>query len=258
VGKFKILFLLVLIATVANLPAFGAKIKNGGELVSAMHLKYADKWFKTLTFIQKNSAFKPDGTIETSRWYEAMNLPGKLRIDFDPLEKGDGVLYADNTEYSFKDGKLSRTRPLVHSLLVLGFDVYAQPIEKTLNQLKELKFDLSVIHQDKWNGKDVYVVGAKAGDLKSPQFWVDKKNLLFVRLIEPVGKNKDHLQEIEFNKYQAVKSGGWVAAEVVFMVDGKKNWVEEYIDIQTNVLLDNNLFDSQNWLTGDRKYFVKK
>ncbi len=250
----KFLFLLLLI----TVPAFAAKIKNGEQLISAMHKKYDGKWYKTLTFVQKNSAYKKDGGVENSRWYEAMNAPGRLRIDFDPLDKGDGVVYADNTEYSFKDGKLAGSRPLVHSLLVLGFDVYVQPVEKTAGQLKELKFDLSVLHADKWQGRDVYVVGAKKGDLTSPQFWIDKKNLLFVRMIEPVGKNKDHLQEIEFNKYQAVKGGGWVSAEVVFMVDGKRNWMEEYSDIQTNIPLDENLFDTQNWMTAERKYFIRK
>ncbi|MEP6903105.1 MAG: hypothetical protein ABJA66_15240 [Actinomycetota bacterium] len=252
----KILFWLLIIA--AAVPAFAAKYKNGEELISAMHRKYDGKWYKTLTFVQKNSAYKPDGTVENSKWYEAMNAPGHLRIDFDPLDKGDGAIYADNMQYSFKDGKLVDTRPLVHSLLVLGFDVYVQPVEKTVSQLKDLKFDLSVLHEDQWENKDVYVVGAKAGDLKSAQFWIDKKTLLFVRMLQPAGKNKDRLQEIQFNKYQAVKGGGWVSAEVVFMIDGKKNWMEEYTDIQTNVTLDKNLFDTEAWLTADRKYFIKK
>lgn len=250
----KILFLLILLAV----PAFAAKIKTGEELVAAMHKKYDGKWYKTLTFVQKNTAYKPDGTTENSTWYEAMNAPGRLRIDFDPLDKGDGAIYANDMQYSFKDGKLANTRPLVHSLLVLAFDVYVQPVEKTVGQLKNLNFDLSVMHEEKWDGKDVYVVGAKQGDLKTAQFWIDKKNLLFVRMLQPVGKNKDHLQEVQFNKYYKLKSGAWVSPEVLFMVDGKKNWLEEYTDIQTDVALDNNLFNTENWMTVDRKYFVKK
>lgn len=252
--NFKILFLLLLL----TVPAFAAKIKTGEELIAAMHKKYEGKWYKTLTFVQKNTAYKPDGTTENSKWYEALNAPGRLRIDFDPLDKGDGAIYANDMQYSFKDGKLVNTRPLVHSLLVLGFDVYIQPVEKTIAQLKNLKFDLSVMHEEKWDGKDVYVVGAQQGDLKSSQFWIDKKNLLFVRMIEMVGKNKDHVSEVQFNKYQKLKSGAFVSPEVVFMIDGKRNWMEEYTDIQTDVALDQNLFDTQNWMTVDRKYFVKK
>ena len=72
---------------------------------------------------------------------------------------------------------------------MLGFDVYFQPVETTLEQLKKLKIDLLVLREDRWQDRPVYVVGAKAGDLRSPQFWIDKKNLYFVRLVQPVGKD---------------------------------------------------------------------
>jgi outer membrane lipoprotein-sorting protein len=250
----KILLLLILLAA----PVFASKITNGEQLVAAMHKKYAKKWYKTLTFVQKNTQYKPDGTTQNSIWYEAMSAPGKLRIDFDPLEGGNGILFADGMQHNFKDGKLAKSSPLVHPLMVLGFDVYMQPVEKTVAQLKELKLDLSTLHEEMLNGRDVYVVGAKQGDLRATQFWIDKKNLYFVKMIQLVGKNQDHVQEIQFNKYQQAKGGGWVSPEVVFMVDGKTVYMEEYSDIQTDVALDAKLFDTQNWMTADRTYFKKK
>ncbi len=250
----KILLLLILLAT----PIFAAKPKNGEELVAQMQKKYANKWYKTLTFVQKTVFFKPDGTSQIQTWYEAMTLPGKLRIDIAPLEKGGGMLFADGTLHSFRDGKLARSQPFVHSLLVLGFDVYGQPVEKTVNQLKELKIDLSILHEDVWQGKPVYVVGAKQGDLRSTQFWIDKKNLYFVRMLEPVGKDNASVQEIQFNKYQKIKSGGWISPEVIVMVDGKTVQTEEYTDIQTNVTLDNKLFETASWMTVDKNYYQKK
>lgn len=250
----KILLLLLLIAA----PAFASKIKNGEQLIAAMHKKYEKKWYKTLTFVQKNTQYKPDGTTQNSIWYEAMNAPGKLRVDFDPLEKGEGIMFADGMQHSFKDGKLARSSPLVHPLMVLGFDVYLQPVEKTVSQLKELKIDLTVLREDTWQDRPVYVVGAKAGDLRSAQFWIDKKNLYFVKMIQPAGKNQDHVQETQFNKYQQVKGGGWVSPEVVFLVDGKKSFMEEYSDIQTDVALGANLFDTGKWMTADRTYYKKK
>lgn len=247
--------MLLLLAVV---PVYAKKIENGEQLVAAMHKKYAGNWYKTLTFVQKNTEYRPDGTTQNSIWYEVLSSPGKLRIDFDPLATGNGLIFADGMQHSFKDGKLANSQPLIHPLLVLAFDVYTQPVEKTVSQLKELKMDLAVLHEDTWQGKDVYVVGAKQGDLRSPQFWIDKKNLYFVRMLQPVGKNKDRLQETQFNKYQKVKGGGWVSPEVVFMIDGKRNWMEEYSDIQTGIGLDANLFNTQSWTTVDRKYFLKK
>ena len=252
--NFKILILLVLLA----LPTLAAKIKSGDDLIAAMHKKYESKWYKTLTFVQKTTLYKPDGTAEISTWYEAMVAPGKLRIDIAPLEKGNGILFLDGTLHRIRNGKVANSQPFVHPLLVLGFDVYVQPVEKTISQIKELKMDLSILREDVWQGKPVYVVGAKQGDLRSAQFWIDKKNLYFVRLLEPVGKDNASVQEILFNKYIKMKNGGWVSPEVIVTVDGKPTQTEEYTDIQTEISLDANLFDPSKWMTVDRNYFQKK
>lgn len=252
--NFKILFLMLML----TVPICAAKIKTGEQLVNAMHRKYDGKWYKTLTFVQKNTEYKPDGTTHNSVWYEALSAPGKLRVDFDPLDAHNGMMYADGKQHSFKDGKLVRSQPLVHPLLVLAFDVYMQPAEKTVGQLKGLNMDLSVLREDVWQDRTVYVVGAKKGDLKSAQFWIDKKNLYFVRMLQPAGKNKDRVSETQFNKYLKVKGGGWIAPEVVFLLDGKMSFLEEYTDIQTDVALDDKLFDAESWTTADRTYFRKK
>lgn len=250
---------IILLLLLTAWPAMAANIKNGEDLVAAMHKKYAGKWYQTLTFVQKSTQFKPDGTSQVSTWYEAMSVPGRLRVDFAPTDGGNGIMFLDNTQYSFGKGALLRSQPRIHPLLVLGFDVYAQPVEKTVRLLKELNIDLAVLHEDSWQNRPVYVVGAKAGDLAAPQFWIDKKNLYFVRLIEPGGKDKKQIQETQFNKYVKVKGGGWVSPEVVFNVDGKRVFLEEYTDIQTGIKLDEKLFDPQKWAEADKTYFqIKK
>ena len=239
------------------MPVFAVNIKSGDDLIAAMQKKYAGKWYKTLTFVQKTIHHQPDGTTTSEMWHEAMSVPGNLRIDFVDSTTGDGILFADGKLYSYRDGKPATGRPFVHPLLVLGFDVYMQPIGTTIGQIKGMGIDMSVIHQDKWQGRMVYVIGAKQGDLNTPQFWVDKKNLLFVRLIQLGGKDKKTVQETQFNKY--VKSGGgWVSAEVKFFVDGKLTTTEEYTDIQTGMQLKSDLWDPEKWFTADRTYYKKK
>ena len=165
----KILKLFVLLACL-TIPAVAADIRSGNDLISAMFKKYDGKWYKTLTFKQITTTYKPDGTSSDEIWYEALTAPGQLRIDFDPVDKGNGILFTGGKLYSFKDGKLAGNRPFVHPLLVLGFDVYMQPVETTIAQIKGIGIDLSVVHEDTWQGQKVYVVGAKQGDLKTPQF----------------------------------------------------------------------------------------
>ncbi|MCC6451959.1 MAG: hypothetical protein IT171_03655, partial [Acidobacteria bacterium] len=107
---------------------------------------------------------------------------------------------------------------------------------------------------EKWQGRDVYVVGAEKGDLKSPQLWVDKKRLVFVRLIQQTGKDKKSVSETQFNKY--VKAGGgWVAAEVLFFVDGRQTTSEEYTQIKADVKLSDDLWDAEKWMSVDKNYW---
>lgn len=241
---------------VTALSANAAEIKNGKDLLAAMHKKYVGKWYKTLTFVQKTTTFKPDGTTNVETWYEAMKIPGKLRIDIAPAEKGNGIIFADGKVFSFRDNKIAGSRELVHPLLALGFDVYGQAVEKTFEQVSSLGIDMSVIHTAKWQGRDVYVVGAKAGNEKVPQFWVDRKNLYFVRLIEVKGKNNS-VHETQFNKYQKIK-GGWVSPEVIFFTDGKKTMVEDYSDMQADIPLSESLWNPNEWLTAPRDYYKIK
>lgn len=254
----RIIKLLILLLLITAVPTFAGKIKNSEQLVKAMHKKYAKKWYKTFTFVQKNTQFSPNGTKQNSVWYEAMSLPGKLRIDFAPIEKNNGMMFKDGNQFIVRDGKISNKRPLIHSLMVLGFDVYSQPSEITIEQLKNLKFDFSIFREDVWQGRKVYVVGAEKSDEKSRQFWIDKDRLLFVRSIQPTGRDGKSTQEIQFNIYQKVKSGGWVAPEVVFLVNGKTFFLEEYTQMQFNVDLDDNLFNPNNWVKVDKNYYKSK
>lgn len=238
-----------LLLALVMLPATAyAKISNTNELIAAMQKKYGKSWYKTATFVQKTTNVEPDGTSKVETWYEAMSVPGSLRIDFTPVSEGNGILFTDGKIYVFKDGKVDTTRPFQHPLLILGFDVYRAPAADVTAKLAAMKFDLSQFREDKWQGRPVFVVGAKAGDLHSPQFWIDQENLYFVRMIRPAGKDGAQTQETQFNKYQKL-GGGWMAPEVIFMIEGKVVTTEEYSDMRADVELDPKLFDPQFWST---------
>ncbi len=250
----KTIYILIMLFAMA-VPSFAVDYKSGEEVLAAMKKKYEGKWYKTLTFEQKTTNYKPDGTSESHTWYEALTVPGKLRIDITPLEKGDGIIFADGKLHSFRDGKLAASRDFVHPLLVLGFDVYGQPVETTAAQLKGLGIDLSIVHEEPWQGSTAVVIGAKQGDLTTPQFWIDKKNLVFTRLFQLTGRDKKVVQETQFNGYQKVKGGGWVSAEVKFFSDGKLATTEEYTNIQTDKTLSPDLWNPEKWMSVDRSYY---
>ena len=216
--------------------------KNGEELVAMMREKYAGKWYKTLTFVQKTTF--GDGRVET--WYEALELPGKLRIDVAPLDSGKTLLFRRDSLYVFEQKKLKASQPFVHPLMVLGFDVYQAPVAETVRKLRGLKFDLSKLHQAKWQGRPTYVVGAEPGDTTSPQFWIDAERLYFVRSFEPSKKDPSVINETRFDRYIRL-GGGWVEMEVLFLANGQQVVKEEYTEPKANVKLDPALFDPGNW-----------
>ena len=216
--------------------------KNGEELIALMRDRYAGKWYRTLTFVQKTTL--PDGRIET--WYEALELPGKLRIDIAPLDSGRTLLFRNDSLYVFEQKKLKASQPFVHPLMVLGFDVYQAPVSVTVRKLRDLKFDLSRLHQTTWQGRPTYVVGAMPGDTMSPQFWIDAERLYFVRSFEPSKKDPSVINDTRFDKYIRL-AGGWLEMEVLFLANGKQQVKEEYSDPKADPELDPALFDPKSW-----------
>src|SRR5215212_4420734 len=135
----KYLLLLVVVSLMPLRVASYGKISNTNELIQAMQKKYGKSWYKTATFVQETTNFQPDGTSKTETWYEAMSVPGSLRIDFTPTKDGNGILFTGGKIFIFKNGKVDNTRPFDHPLLILGFDIYRSPASEVTTKLQALK-----------------------------------------------------------------------------------------------------------------------
>jgi hypothetical protein len=228
------------------LPASPREIQDGQTLLTAMHDRYKDSWYESVAFKEKAVTLNPDGTRKTEIWDEALLLPGKLRINKGPASEGNGFVFSDGTLTTFRKGQATGPHPYVHMLLVLGFDVYRQAPRTTIDQAKAQGFDLTQIHEEQWQGQDVCVIGAPKGDLKSRQFWIEKKRLLFVRLIEPDEHDATKIHDNRFRDYRKL-STGWISARVEFYIDGKNTFNEDYFDIKPNVKFDPAVFDPQRF-----------
>jgi outer membrane lipoprotein-sorting protein len=243
-----LLFSCLLTSALAN----AQEIRNGEGVLRAMHDRYKASWYDTVTFTQKSTTYNPDGTTKVETWHEAALLPGRLRIDIGSPRSGNGLILANGTVTTLKDGKVSDTRPLVNMLLVLGFDVYRQAPETTIDVVKAQGYDLTKLREDVWEGQPVYVVGADKGDLQSRQFWVEKETLLFVREMEPSPgdpKNSEtkkaeprKVRDIRFTNYRKL-AGGWIAARVEVHVQDKMIFSEDYSHIRVNAKVGPEVFD---------------
>ena len=219
---------------------------TGEDVVTAMHDRYAGRWYNTLTFRQKTSQLTAKGTWSVQTWYEAMRLPGRLRIDFDPLKAGNGVLYARDSQFVMSNGRVARGDAGINDLLLLGFDIYANPAARTAALLRRQGIDLARFHQDRFDGRPMLVVGALAGDTRRKQFWIDAEHLYFVRLVSPAPRDSAKMQDIRFVNYER-RGDAWIAPRVEIYTDGKLVFSEDYTDITVNPALDDVLFDPAKW-----------
>ena len=234
-------------ASSAPLPARAISITDGESLIRAMHERYADRWYRTMTFVQKTTITRPTQSPIVQTWHESLSLPGKLRIDVGSLEGGNGTLFRGDSTYALSGGKIVRADTGFNELLVLGFDVYTQPPEQTISILRHLGYQLSRLHSDDLNGKPVYVVGATSRyDSTSKQFWIERDRLLFVKAGERTSSGQQ--SDVRFMDY-APAGRGWIARQVRQLVGGNPRVLEEYSDIKADVVLDPNLFEPKQWLT---------
>lgn len=216
--------------------------RDGAALIRQMRQRYQGRWYETLTFVQTTTL--ANGKVET--WYEALAAPGRLRIDIAPLDSMHTLIFRDDSLVEFRGGRRVGGKPLIHPLMVLGFDVYVQPEAVTLGKLRALGYDLSRVHETTWEGRPTYVVGAAAGDTITRQFWIDKERLYFVRSLEPAPQDSSKRTEIRFGRYRPM-GGGWLEHEVLFLVDGEVRMREEYGDTRIGVPLDSALFRTDTW-----------
>ncbi|MDX1740072.1 MAG: hypothetical protein R3178_02220 [Rhodothermales bacterium] len=224
-----------------------ADVDTPQELVEAMYARYEGKWYKTLTFKQETVQYRGLNFVaDTSIWYEALALPGKLRIDIAPVESGNGLLFVDDRRHVFRGDTLLLERDEINPLMLLAFDAYTQPADVTLAKLDSLGVDLSVLHETEWKERPTYVVGAAPGDLRTRQFWIDKEHLYLVRMIHPDGPNRQNIVDIRFSEFIPL-AGGWVGRVIEFFLDGRISLLEVYLDIQAGQDLNPNLFEPGAW-----------
>lgn len=224
---------------------------SGREVLRRMHDRWAPHWFTTISYHQDNTLFTPDGGESRSQWMEYARLPGRLRIDYVSMGKGSGILYEHGRVHAYSGGQQQSVTHGINPLLLLAYDVYAQPVDSTIRALDTLGVALDRVHGDTWQGARVWVVGADAGDTTSNQFWVSADSLLLVRWIET-----DHRagRAIRFDdrvgRYEA-HDGIPVATRFEVWRGGHVVWREEISDVKIDPALPDALFDPARWTAAE-------
>lgn len=218
---------------------------NTQQLITAMHSRYHGKFNKNITFIQLNTHYNLDGTHETTTWFEAFHFPGKYRVDYGYTPNVDGVIFANDSVYHFKNGIMTKKGQAINDILLLSGDIYFVSPTESMAKLKKIGYNTDEFHEDILNGKEVYVVGAKKGDLTTPQFWIDKENLFLSRNIS-VSKENSEIEDAIFTEHSIVGQS-WIESKVDVYVNGRKVRTEKYTEVTPENKIHHDVFNPHNW-----------
>jgi hypothetical protein len=216
---------------------------TGPEILKLMYNRYAGKWHHALTFKQTTETYRNDSLKRTQTWRESMLYPDKLRIDIEPLENNNTIIFRGDSTYSIRSGQLKSAQGQGNDLIFLLGGLYFYPFDKTLEKLKSLGYDTTKGYEDTWKGKPVYVVGTLDKDAKVNQLWIDKKDLYLVRMIE---YTKDRKEEALFDDHLKL-DGGWTETKVHFYINDKLLQVESYFECKAVPAFDAGIFDPQHY-----------
>lgn len=218
---------------------------QGGEaLLRQVSQAHRGQWWTALTFVQRTTW--PGTARVEETWYETMDRPGKLRLDFERRDSMvGGALFRNDSLYQWGVGgtPAGPPRALVHPLMVLLHDIHVGPIEASIEKLRGLGFDLTKSSTAMWEGKSVAVVGASAGDTTSAQFWIDPERLVVVRILQPTANGGRN--DTQIGKFSE-GGPGLVEREINFFTNGRQTLKEEYLWIRTGVTLDPAIFEPGN------------
>src|SRR5512141_969249 len=225
-------------------------VASARDLIHEMHDRYSGNWYRTLRFAQTNTFYTQSGKEEKARWVENLSVPGRLRIDFEPLTSKSGLLILNNRVTTFDNGKRIDTRRSIQGILTLTSDVYAIPPSVTTRRLDSLAIDLDKSREDKLDRKRVYVIGAdNKDDLESSQVWIDADRLLLVRFIQREKRgDRSIVTDTRIGGYKDVE-GFPVAHEFVSLRDGKPYFREVYENVRVNETLPAAIFDPTKWVS---------
>jgi hypothetical protein len=203
--------------------------KSGAAVLKKMHDKYYHGICRAYTFSQRNTHYRNDSVVGHSVWHEAIEFPDKFWIDFGEKNGNNFVLFRNDSMLRSRNGIYVKMRPDSSTLLLLLGGMYYRDLKDVTARLNASKYDLQKMSEQKWHGSSVLVLGAEKGDTLSNQFWIDKKTMNVLRIIEKSVEGQ--MLDMRFESHQPWCKG-FVENKVSFRRNGRLEQVEEYYDLK--------------------------
>lgn len=214
---------------------------SGRDLISMMHKRYKDRFYNSMTFSQQVLRYNCEKIYSVEVMHEAYLSPGNLILKFRDWESGEGLIFKDDSLYTIKGGKVANVEYRIHEVLLLGFDVYNIDPEITVEKLERLDYNLDQVSEERCMGKEAW----RTGDPEGNCFWVDKDNLLFLKVRV---KSSNKPRSVEFSKYEIIDKAPVATVIRFYNEKGDLEMVEKYFNVKPYNKLDKTIFDPDNFI----------
>lgn len=200
---------------------------------------------KSLSFTLKISEPRADSTVERSAT-AIIGFPGRYRLANLPSSRRSGVVRDRERLAVFESGRRVASSSRIDVAQLLAYDVFAQRIDSTIQWLDLARVRLGVARRDRWEGRDVWVVGAAEGDAISTQFWVDEDRWRVLRVIQRDPRRPTEILDVRYREFENV-----MRVPVPTLIDiyrnGRHAQTHTISDIIANPKLPSRVFDLQRW-----------
>jgi hypothetical protein len=190
-----------LIAPPASSPARAPMTpRNGLEVIGAMRRTHPSRQLVSLAFTVTTTQLR-GGASRRSTARVIARLPGRYRETRQPAASGTGSVRVHQMLSLFERGRMTGKARRVDIGILVAYDVFAQSIDTTIMWLDSSTVRFGLARRDRFDGRDVWVVGAESGDMRSAQFWVDADLWRVVRVIQPDPRDGDDVLDLRFTAF---------------------------------------------------------
>lgn len=173
-------------------------------------------------------------------------FPGRSRLAYQPASRKNAIVRDRERVAVFDAGKRVSYISRVDVAQLLAYDVFAQRIDSTILWLDIARVRLGLARRDRWEGRNVWVVGAGDGDTTSTQFWVDDDRWQVLRVIQRDPRRPSVVLDVRYREFGSVMRVP-LPRRIEIYRDGRHTETHVLSDIVANPQLPSRAFDLQRW-----------
>ena len=219
--------------------------RNGLEVIGAMRFAHPSRELRTLAYTITTTTER-EASTRSPRSRAYARLPGRFRETSLPSKSRTGFVRDRQRLAVFQSGRRVASVSRVDLTTLLAFDVFAQSIDTTIMWLDSANVRYGITRRDELDGRDVWVVGAREGDMTSPQFWVDAELWRIVRVIQRDPRGRNAIVDIRFPEFVDVRSVPVPVRSVTYR-DGAPPLTQLFSQLAVNPAIPKSAFDLTRW-----------